>query len=274
MRDVRDISDPRIRLKEVTTLLASFQDATTELARIRRETLGELKGQGLTQKEIAAVAGLSRGRIGQLATAGPRPERLFLGDGQLTVAVARKRQEGRPEEPVIAQATAEALTRLTALAAAFQLPMKTEEVPPPGMLDLNRDNLIVMAGPRMFPMVGQILSGDPSVAFVKDDAGAWSLRDLHTGEQFHPDNSGDLHRDFAYLGRLPRPDGKGTFLCIAGLHATGTQGVIAHLENAIGDIYTHVKTRRFSMIIACEYDPSTLKVTSAEPASPIYRRGS
>ncbi|MGP4027219.1 sigma-70 family RNA polymerase sigma factor [Actinomadura sp. 3N407] len=257
----------------MTTLLASFQDATTELARIRRETLGELKGHGLTQKEIAAVAGLSRGRIGQLAQAGPRPERVFLGDSCLTVAVARKRQEGRLE-PVIAEATVHASKRLTDLAATYQLEVEVEPISPPGIIDLNRDNLIVMAGPRMFPMVGQILSGDPSVAFIQDDSGGWSIKDLHTGQEFRPHTIEGKHHDFAYFGRLPRPDGKGTFLCIAGVHATGTQGVVAYLEKAVAEVYAEVKTRRFSMIVACEYDPDTLKVTSAESASPIYRRGS
>ena len=30
--------------------------------------------------------------------------------------------------------------------------------------------------------------------------------------------------DFGYLGRLPRPDGRGTFLYIGGIHAAGTSG--------------------------------------------------
>jgi hypothetical protein len=270
IRKLRDLGDASERMRQVSALLATRQEEIVELSRIRRETLEDLRKQGLSQTDIAALAGVSRGRIGQLAKAGPAPERAFLGDGRLAIAVGLK--ESTKGEPVVAKETMVAFHRLSDLAASHQLDCEVEQVPPPGLLELNRENLIVLAGPRLFPMVGQILQGDPNLRFDQDEDD-WFLRDLRTGETYQaPRDAGGPPHDFGYLGRLPRPDGHGSFLVVGGLHATGTQGVIAYLETALGYLYSEVKTRRFSMIVTCEYDPQTLQVTSAKQISPIYTR--
>lgn len=257
-------------MRQVSVLLATRQEEITELSRIRKETLGDLQKQGLSQAEIAALAGVSRGRIGQLAKVGPAVERAFLGDGRLTIAVGRKATA--KGEPAVAEETMVAVHRLTELASAHQLDVEVERISPPGLLELNRENLITLAGPRLFPMVGQILQGDPNLQFFQED-GEWCLQDLRTGETYTaPRNPDGPHRDYGYLGRLPRPDGRGSFLVAGGLHATGTQGVIAYLETALAYLYAEVKTRKFSMIVECDYDPETREVTSAKQASPIYTR--
>lgn len=258
-------------MRQVSALLAIRQEEITELSRIRKETLGDLQKRGLSQAEIAMLAGVSRGRIGQLAKAGPAVERAFLGDGRLTIAVGRKATT--KGEPAVAEETMVAVHRLTELAAAHQLDVEVERVSPPGLLELNRENLVTLAGPRLFPMVGQILQGDTNLRFIHDEDGTWCLRDLQTGETYAaPRNPDGPHRDYGYLGRLPRPDGRGSFLVAGGLHAAGTQGVIAYLETALAYLYTEVKTRKFSMIVECSYDPETLEVTTAKQASPIYTR--
>ena len=38
------------------------------------------------------------------------------------------------------------------------------------------------------------------------------------------------------MGRLPRPDGKGTFLYLAGLHAPGTLGAASYVVNNLADL--------------------------------------
>ncbi|MGA5505797.1 hypothetical protein [Streptomyces umbrinus] len=66
--------------------------------------------------------------------------------------------------------------------------------------------------------------------------------------------------DFGHLGRLPRLDGRGTFLYVAGIHAIGANGVVHFLENNRAELYREVRTRRFSTVISCRYAPETLDV--------------
>jgi hypothetical protein len=35
-------------------------------------------------------------------------------------------------------------------------------IPPPGLVDLNRDNLVVICGPRLSPIIAQVLASDLS----------------------------------------------------------------------------------------------------------------
>ncbi|MER5735002.1 sigma factor-like helix-turn-helix DNA-binding protein [Streptomyces sp. NPDC002262] len=53
--------------------MARYQSRVNELPRIRREAIEEAQATGMTQAEIAKRLGVSRGRVGQLASAGPRP---------------------------------------------------------------------------------------------------------------------------------------------------------------------------------------------------------
>lgn len=267
------MADPAERAKGATSLLARYQDGVIELSRIRREAIEEMTKAKLTHADIAERIGVTRGRIGQLVKAGPSPERAFLGDAILTVVVGQKREEAKGR-PVIAQETAIAVERLIALAGQYQLDATMETVPPPGMVNLNRDNLVVLAGPRLFPLVGQILDSDPALRFHCDDNGVWYLLDHAVDQEYRSPRDSGQARDIGYLGRLPRPDGRGSFLIAAGLHATGTQGVVAYLETAMPALYDEIRTRRFSVLIECEYEPDTLRVTSARKISPVYRHGS
>lgn len=281
---IRETPDLFDRAKAVLEAQDRHRQAISTLSAMRREILNEIRASGVRPTEMAKRLGVTRTRMSQLLSApGPGPERAFLGDGRLTIVVGRKSVQGNHNQkgPGVALETLGAFDRLKELAESYQLEADREIVPPPGFFDLNRSNLIVMAGPRLFPMVGQILDSDTDLRFEADADGEWSLRDLNTGEVYRPtprdaDNNPIANgptRDFGYLGRLPRPDGKGTFLCIAGIHATGTQGVAAHIEAALPQLYAEVKTRRFSMVIECEYDPQNDNaVTAAKPASPIYKR--
>lgn len=272
VRALREVADPEQRALAATALLSRYQDAETELHRIRAEAVEELIAAGRTHAEIAALLGVTRGRIGQIKRGSPAPERLFLGDGLLTIVLGQKREEGKGR-PVVAQETTIAARRLATLAADHKLESTEQYVPPPGLVELNRDNLVILAGPRLFPLVGQILDGDPNLRFHKD-GGGWYVRDHAADTEYRAPRDTGTPRDVGYLGRLPRPDGRGTFLVCAGIHATGTQGVVAYLETHLPELYREVKLKRFSTLVECEYDPETLTVTSARPLSPVYRHGS
>ncbi|WP_242911461.1 sigma factor-like helix-turn-helix DNA-binding protein [Actinomadura terrae] len=272
VREIDRITDDAERAEQADALLGDYHAAWAELARIRKEAVLNLHdgGRGLSYAQIAERLGMSRSRVGQITRSGPPPERAFLGSGNLTIAMGRKAGEGTGE-PMVAVETLKAISRLTALAKTHQLDVTEDDVPPPGLVDLNRDNLIVIGGPRLFPLVGQILQSDRHLRFDTGKDGRWFLRDLDTGTEFRSPRDVGENRDYAYLGRLPRPDGAGTFLCIAGLHAIASQGAVAYLESSMADLYAQVKTNRFSMLIECEYDPNTLIATAAKAASPIYR---
>jgi hypothetical protein len=77
--------------------------------------------------------------------------------------------------------------------------------------------------------------------------------------------------DYAYLGRLPCIDGRGTFLYFAGIHAPGNSGVVHYLEGHLEELYGEVRTSRFSTLIACRFDPSSRQVISSERVTPLYR---
>ena len=60
------IPDPRRRARELSRLVAERQALLTDLGRLRRETIAELRAGGLTRAQVAEVLGVSPGRVAQL----------------------------------------------------------------------------------------------------------------------------------------------------------------------------------------------------------------
>ena len=79
--------------------------------------------------------------------------------------------------------------------------------------------------------------------------------------------------DIGYLARLPRPDARGTFLYIAGIHAMGSSGVIHYLDRHLAEVYREVRTKRFSALVECDFDSATRKVVSSNLVTPLYSHG-
>ncbi|MGD9528485.1 MAG: sigma-70 family RNA polymerase sigma factor [Pseudonocardia sp.] len=271
LKALYDLDDAGERATQASRLVTEYSSAVTELSRIRKEALEELIGQGKTQTELAAMLGMTRARVGQLLSSGPKSERAFLGTGTLTIAVggkleADKRGTGR----VLAQEDLAAFNRMQDLARAMGLDAKSEVVEPPGMVNLNRDNLVIICGPRLSPLISQVLESDRNLGFEKDEQG-WYLIDRPSGTIHRSPMDSGQNADIAYLGRLPRLDGRGSFLYIAGIHAIGAPGVVHYLENHLTELYSEVKTRRFSVLISSTFDPKTLDITASERISPLYR---
>ena len=175
--------------------------------------------------------------------------------------------------PVVSQEGFQAYERLCELAHSLGLDAEYEVIPPPGLVDLNRDNLVVICGPRLSPIIAQVLASDPNLGFAHDDQG-WHLVDHATGTTYRSPRDDGEPADYAYLGRLPRIDGRGTFLYFAGIHAPGNSGAMHYLEGHLEELYGEVRTSRFSTIIACRFDPDTRQVTSSERITPLYRTDS
>lgn len=269
-RELLEREDPWVRAMRAGELITFHQDEVTELSRIRREAIEELVSNGIKQSAIAAQINMTKARLSKLLSSGPIPARAFLGTGKITVAIGGKHesQKANPSAVISAEALA-SYHVFSELAKSYNLETEYELVPPPGMVRLNRTNLVVMTSPRLLPMVGQVLESDQNLAF-ESGAQGWYLKDRTTETVYRSPSDNGEPCDYAYIGRLPRPDGQGYFLYMAGIHAMGTKGAAHYLAENIEDLYAKVKKKRFSMLIACHYDPDTREITSTENLSPIY----
>lgn len=266
-----ELADPAARAQRASQLVGEYQTAVGELSRIRREAIEELITLGKSQTDIAGLLGMTRARVGQLLSSGPKTERVFLGTGMLTIAVGGKQEaDKRGSGRVLAQEDLTAYNRLQELARALGLDARHEVIEPPGFVNLNRENLVVICGPRLSPMIGQLLEADRNLGFENDDQGWYLVNKARDTVYRSPMDTGGS-TDHAYLGRLPRLDGRGSFLYIAGIHAIGALGVVHHLENHLTELYSEVKTKRFSMLVTCEFDAKTLEIKESRRLSPIYR---
>ncbi|MEU1394152.1 sigma-70 family RNA polymerase sigma factor [Nonomuraea sp. NPDC005730] len=264
------IEDPFQLLRVATERLNAAQQEVTELARLRRRVIQDLHAQGLSYAQIAKEAGLTRGRIHQIRHTGPAPEGAFLGTGTVTLAIPLKR-EANNARPVVAMEDVTAAKRLEDLVRGFDLAMELEHVPLNGELNLNRPNLMVLCGPRLSPVTGALYESDPVLKWVKDDV--WTLHDTRTDMIYRSGSDSEPARpvDYAYLGRLARPDNNGNLLIFTGIHPQGSLGVVQLLQTEIATLWGQVGDKRFSTVVSVEYDPSTGEPIKAELASPLYR---
>lgn len=276
LKALADLTDAVQRAKQAGGMLDRLQAEVNELSRIRREAVEEMIGRGMSHAQIAEALGVSRGRVSQLTKAGPPPERAFWGTDTLTVAIGGKLEaatkvSGDPG-PVVAQEDFQAYLDLSESVKAMGLSTTHEVIQPPGMVRLNRDNLVVICGPRLSPLIAQVVEADPVISFDKDASG-WYLKDRETGTVYRSPMDHGEPADIGYVSRLPRPDARGTFLYIAGIHAMGSSGVIHYLDGHLTEVYREVKTRRFSALIRSEFDPETRKTTGSGLVTPLYAHG-
>ncbi|WP_017590828.1 RNA polymerase sigma factor [Nocardiopsis ganjiahuensis] len=272
---IQQIADPLAKTKTAHHELSRFQEATNELQRLRREGVEALQADGWKPREIADHLDVSRQRIEQIGKNGPSPAGAFFGRGTVTIAMGEKIEapkDSGKSGPAVATEDLAAYEILGRLARDLKLEVSFEAIKPPGVFDTNRSSLIVVCGPRLSPVVAQLLAGDTRLGFDNDDQG-WYLENRETQEVFRSPMNKGVKADYAYLGRLPRLDGKGSFTYIAGIHSIGATGVTHWLTNNLNEIYAEVgPTKLFSTLIRCDYEDTPLKVTKSERVAPIYLR--
>ena len=260
---VARLQDHAVRVRAAVDLMTDLQAGVVETARMRRESIAWLRDNGYSMADVARLMGVSRARVAQLKESGPPPERIFLGMEHVQIAVPQ-----RPgDRPYVALEDSATGQQLVTLAHRMQLTAEVEYIPISGELDLNRDSMVVVCGPKTSPVTAAVLAADPRLSFETIPDGRWALTDRRTGQQFTSptdDPAGAQAADVAYFGRLPRPDGSGTFLLIAGVHAVGSLGVANYLGDNIGEIYKKVGTRQFSMVISSTYEASTKKIVASQ----------
>jgi hypothetical protein len=275
VKRISNLRDPFEQLRQATAGISAAQEEVTELARLRRRIIQDLRDQGMSFAEIAEKAGLTRGRIHQIRHQGPRPEGAFFGSGTVIIATPLK-QEAIRARPVVAIEDVRATERLSDLARSLRLEPSSETIPVGGRgFDLNRPNLVVISGPRIAASIAQVLAQDSVLQFERAADGPWTLVDRRTGEIFRSGQDSDPPRssDVAYLGRLPRPDGQGSLIIFTGIHPQGSLGVVDLLCNRIGDLYNQVGTSNFSMLVGTDYDPSSHEPVRVEILTPPHQMG-
>ncbi|GAB2822532.1 hypothetical protein GCM10022221_20660 [Actinocorallia aurea] len=265
------IQDPYELLRATTSRLAEAQQEVTELSRLRRRLIQDLHAQGLSYADIAKEAGLSRGRIHQIRHTGPAPEGAFLGVGNVTV-VTPLRPDPVSDRTYVALDDLNTGKQLEELARTFDLKVDYDHVSVDGAVDLNRAGLLVVCGPRMSEAVRETYAKDPVIAWERDDVG-WLLRDTRTGHGYRSGQEEEPQRpyDVGYLGRLPRPDGEGNILVIAGVHPEGSLGVVHLLTTDIGSLWGQVGDEAFSVVVGTEYDARTHEPVRTELLTPVYK---
>ncbi|MDA0566861.1 sigma-70 family RNA polymerase sigma factor [Streptomonospora sp. S1-112] len=266
------IENPFALLRAATERLGEAQQEVTDLARLRRRTIQELHAQGLSYAQIAAQAGLSRGRIHQIRHTGPAPEGAFFGSGTVTVITPLRPEPGKPRAAVSLD-DVNTGKRLEDLARSYDLTVRDDHVGVDGSVDLNRPGLVVVCGPRMSEAMRDTYAQDPVFRWEREEGRPWCLRDTRTGEVHFAgsDQTPPSPSDLGYLGRLPRPDGAGSLLAIAGIHPAGSLGVAHWLTTDIATLWGQVGDGRFSVLIRTEYDPDTNEPVKTEMATPLYR---
>jgi hypothetical protein len=214
---------------------------------------------------------LTRARVGQLLAAGPRSEGLFLGTGKLTLALGGKLEADKPEPgPVVSQEGFQAYERLCELARTLGLDAHYEVIPPPDLVNLNRDNLVVVCGPRLSPVIAQVLASDPNLGFAHDDHG-WYLQDHATGTSYRSPMDDGQPADYAYLGRLPRIDGRGSFLYFAGMHPPATAAPPTTSKGTWRSCTARSTPGASRPSSPARVDPGTRQVVSSGRITPLYR---
>lgn len=257
---VRNDPDPIRRGQRATDLITTYQQRATELARLRKEAIEEAHRNGLSYTEIAAKLGVTKGRISQIRSTAPKPQRAFFGVGPVAIGIPRRfgLEDGR-ERPYFDandEATRKSLDRtLAELALAT-----TEFAIDPDREDLPAGDCIIVCGPKSAPVARRLLADDPVLGFERTDDG-WSIVDNRTGlRHYSPYRSPNAHRvDLGYLSRRTVDDR--TIVHIAGITSIGSLGVAHWLDANLADIY-NANARFTSGMVRCEFD-SDFAVTAS-----------
>jgi|SRR5690606_10595715 len=263
---------PVERAKVAGEVMDAAARLSSEASRLRRIAIEELVADGWKRVDIARELGLNPSWVSRILSSGVAPERAVLStDGRpVTVAMGSKTAQvgdGNPADMISSHAAA-AFDTIRSAGEAHDIQVEREIVPAPGLVDVNRTNLIVMGSPKVLPLIGQLVVSDPNIAWSDDEKGRF-LVDASVGELRSPQDFGES-ADTAYIGRLSRPDGHGHFLYLAGIHAAGTHGAAVHLVRHLDEIHREAKDKLFSMAIRAEYDGNT--ITGTEQVTPLYVR--
>jgi len=254
---VRVDPDPIHRGKRAGELITLYQQRATELARLRKAAIEEAHGRlDMSYTDIAAQLGITKGRVTQIRSTAPGPERAFFGVGPIEVALPGRLIRER-EDLVIAgpddAAGTHLITELEKLAFAVSDRVVLD---PRGEWEPTSD-AVVVCGPTSAHIGHKLMSQDPVLRMAMGDNVKWYIVDQTTGEEFCSpmDETEPRRADHAYIAR--RKLGKNVIIHIAGLHALGSVGAAHYLTGALPELFAELGRSEFSMAVTSEFDGLT-----------------
>jgi hypothetical protein len=262
---VRQEADPLIRARRATELVALYQQRSIELARLRRTAIEEaVLKRGITYTAAAHAAGISKGRVSQLRRSGPPTARVLFGVGPIIVAVPTRAMPDRTL-PVISAEDSIAAEHMSNLLRSYGFTVTQFRIPTDGQWQPTGD-VVAICGPKSSSVTAAALTTDPLLNFTSNATGQWTITDRETGTVWESplDSNPAESADVAYVGRI-RTGSANVFL-IAGVHAIGSVGAIAHLSapGVAESLYETVGEDPFSAVVRSTFDGEA--ITSTEYA--------
>jgi hypothetical protein len=274
IREINAIPNKVDRAKAVLSAQDRHRKMISTLSALRREIIEDMRREGMKPAQIARALGVSSARMSQLTQGGPGPERALIApDGAMatvTLAVIEKR-ENEHDRPALMVSTHQAGRKLERLATGMDLEVDEDIIPRYGRIDLNRDNLVVMMGPRVSPVVEQVIASDPVIQWKQDSHGEWYIVDRDSGTEYHSDFDDRTRTSgvcVAHIGRIRRPDGRGSFLYLGGAHAPGTAGAVELLVRDLPVLWDQVHRSLWSgIVLTTVAEDGSITVELAEPVN-------
>ena len=250
--DVRRDPDPLRRGRRATDLLTVYQQRATELARLRRAAIEEAYLLGMSYTEIASALGITKGRVTQIRSTAPAPERALFGVGPVSIGVPYRYRTTDRERPLIAAEDAQTGEELEQMLTAHAFAVSryqiepTQAEPPPG-------DTIVVCGPKSAAVGANLISRDPALKMVNYRR-RWWISDRRTSARIGSpsDEARSLDADVAYIARHVI-DGR-VVLHIAGIHAIGSLGAVHFLRASAAELFEQAGDRPFSLAVRADYD--------------------
>ncbi|WP_406267327.1 sigma-70 family RNA polymerase sigma factor [Nocardia sp. NBC_00881] len=251
--EVRNDPDPIRRGRRATDLITIYQQRAIELARLRKAAIEEAHHQqGMSYTDIAAQLGITKGRITQIRTTAPGPERAFFGVGPVSVGIPRRYgfEEGR-ERPYFdandqaAQEQIEATLARLSLASTRIAIDPDREVPPSG-------DCVIICGPKSAPVARNLLNDDPDFDIERHDGGWWII-DTRTGRRYESPFRADAQTriDIGYFRR--REDRGRVIVHIAGITSIGSLGVARWIDKHVAELFDPAANTA-SGVVECDFD--------------------
>ncbi len=245
------------RGRRATELLATYQQRSVELARIRRAAIEEARDQlGGSYTEVARAFGVTKGRITQIRSGAPPAHRAFFGVGPLTLALPGRRLLAR-DDVVIAAEDDRVGAILTGEAERLAFVTERLIIDPREEWEPKHD-AVVVCGPASAHVGHVLMAADPLIGMGIGDGPKWYIVDKTTNKPYTSpmdDPRQPKRADHAYIARHAYSDH--TVVHIAGLHALGSIAAAQYVVDHLPDLWAQFGDHSFSMAVTGEFDAMT-----------------
>ncbi|MBM7769997.1 hypothetical protein JOD54_000201 [Actinokineospora baliensis] len=256
LNSIRVDPDPLRRARRAGELGDAYRQRQNELARLRRAAIDEARALGMSYTEIATAFGVSKGRITQIRTTAPPPERAFFGVGPVVVGVPLRHGVDDRARSYIDAADASAQRGVERLLSELALSAKFEVIKA-DRAELFEGDAVVVCGPKSAPIGAALLARDPWLIMTKVDD-RWWITDRESGTRYgsQRNDATPTEADLGYLARH-NIDGR-TVVHVAGISAYGSHGVVHYLTHNLAELWESTGEAEFSAIIRCEYTEDSI----------------